>query len=128
MSRPKVIDQFSNLPVSRQRKWQLRQAAENNCIICAAPKVNAAFCLNRDRQTQGSRRSNAATWRLENGIVPAGKVFRDARKVRGWTMSEVSSLSGLSLATICDAELRDQASAKTRALLNELYELKETAQ
>ena len=32
--RPEIVDEFSHLPVSRQRKWQLRQMAKGGCRIC----------------------------------------------------------------------------------------------
>ena len=32
-------DQFSDLPISRQRKWQLRQAAAGRCIKCPLPAL-----------------------------------------------------------------------------------------
>jgi len=44
MSLP-IIDQFTDLPITRQRKWQLRKQAEGKCITCGAPAVVAFFCL-----------------------------------------------------------------------------------
>ena len=29
-----IIDEFTYLPVSKQRKWALRKAKEGKCIIC----------------------------------------------------------------------------------------------
>lgn len=44
-SRKKIIDLTADLPVSRQRKYQLRRAAEMACIICGqAPVVDAGRC------------------------------------------------------------------------------------
>jgi hypothetical protein len=45
---PKHInDQFSNLPISRQRKYQLRQVALGKCQICGKDKhQNSVFCGN----------------------------------------------------------------------------------
>lgn len=39
-----IIDEFTHLPVSRQRKHQLRKQKQGLCMICAAPAVNAFFC------------------------------------------------------------------------------------
>ncbi|MCX8090962.1 MAG: hypothetical protein N3I86_08525 [Verrucomicrobiae bacterium] len=41
----KIIDRFTNLPVSRQRKYQLRMKARKRCIICGEPVVRASYCL-----------------------------------------------------------------------------------
>lgn len=38
MARPRIIDEFTDLPVSNQRKWQLRKSAQGLCIICGNPK------------------------------------------------------------------------------------------
>lgn len=41
-----IQDQFTNLNVSRQRKWQLRKTAEDKCEICAVPAVGGGrYCL-----------------------------------------------------------------------------------
>jgi len=43
--RPGLKDEFSNLPISRQRKWQLRQIANGGCDICGKPIVSGHKCL-----------------------------------------------------------------------------------
>ncbi len=43
--RTPIQDEFSHLPVSRQRKWQLRQQARGNCTICGQPAVTNFRCL-----------------------------------------------------------------------------------
>lgn len=52
-----IHDRFSNLPLTKQRKWQLRREKENNCIICGEPAVVSRYCLKhaiavRERQRQ----------------------------------------------------------------------------
>jgi hypothetical protein len=43
---PKAIqDEFSDLPISRQRKYQLRMRREKRCQICGDPVVIGARCL-----------------------------------------------------------------------------------
>ena len=38
---PKVIqDEFSALPISRQRKWQLRQVRDGNCKRCGRKRTS----------------------------------------------------------------------------------------
>jgi len=43
--RPSIKDEFADLPVSRQRKWQLRQMARGGCRICGKPATSAGLCL-----------------------------------------------------------------------------------
>lgn len=43
-----IIDEFTNLPVSRGRKWQLRKARDGKCMICGEPAVTgnkSKLCL-----------------------------------------------------------------------------------
>ena len=41
-----IQDEFTALPVSRQRKWQLRHLARGNCSICGRPAVcRSGYCL-----------------------------------------------------------------------------------
>lgn len=34
MSPPLIIDQFTDLPVSRRRKYQMRMAWRGRCVVC----------------------------------------------------------------------------------------------
>jgi len=43
--RPEIVDEFSHLPVSRQRKWQLRQMAKGGCRICGQTAISGGYCL-----------------------------------------------------------------------------------
>ena len=43
---PKAIkDEFSDLPISRQRKYQLRMKRDMRCTMCGKPLVGGVFCL-----------------------------------------------------------------------------------
>ena len=44
-SASRVVDEFSALPVSRQRKWQLRKLRAGKCVRCGAPLATSKFCL-----------------------------------------------------------------------------------
>jgi hypothetical protein len=64
-TRKKIVDEFTDLPISRQQKWQLRRAKEGRCVICGDKKVTAWHCLkhaiaNREwaRKYSGSKRRN----------------------------------------------------------------------
>ena len=71
-TRKKILDEFTDLPISRQQKWQLRRAKEGRCVICGQPKVTAWHCLkhaiaNREwaRKYSGSvRRNETLTYKL----------------------------------------------------------------
>ena len=39
MGRPSIKDEFTELPVSRQRKWQLRNVRDGVCSMCGKPVV-----------------------------------------------------------------------------------------
>lgn len=45
VGRPGIVDEFSGLPVSRQRKWQLRQMAKGGCRICGQVAISKGYCL-----------------------------------------------------------------------------------
>jgi len=65
VGRPGIVDEFSALPVSRQRKWQLRQMAKGGCRICGQAAISKGYCLKhlvqeRDHSAQrfGYQRQN----------------------------------------------------------------------
>ncbi len=62
----KIKDKFSELPVSRQRKYQLRKKKAGLCIICGAPRATAMHCLEHAiaKREQDRRRYNSLTYRL----------------------------------------------------------------
>src|SRR6266566_2476730 len=41
----KIIDEFTDLPISRQRKKQLRWMKNGRCETCGAPAATAHQCL-----------------------------------------------------------------------------------
>lgn len=45
-----IVDEFTYLEVSRQRKYQLRNLRDNRCPICGKPKVGKRFCLKHETQ------------------------------------------------------------------------------
>jgi hypothetical protein len=75
-TRKKIVDEFTELPISRQQKWQLRRAKEGRCVICGQPKVTAWHCLrhaiaNREwaRKYSGSvRRNKTLTYKLAERV------------------------------------------------------------
>ncbi len=55
-----IYDDIRKLPISRQRKYQLRNKAEGLCQVCAAPSEGRArcpYCRFQDCQRQIKRRN-----------------------------------------------------------------------
>jgi len=40
-----ILDRFSKLPISRQRRYQLRHQAKGLCEKCTAKRVTGTHCL-----------------------------------------------------------------------------------
>jgi hypothetical protein len=86
---PKAIkDEFTDLPVSRQRKQQLRLERDKRCIICGDPAVLRCFCLKhavdrreRMRKRLGLKRRfyGALSYRLEAQAKAAARRKRTKR-------------------------------------------------
>ena len=69
-----IVDEFTNLKISRQRKYQLRQHRDNRCTICGESTPGASRCLKhlvlsreRQRKKLGLKRRYHGTlsYRLE---------------------------------------------------------------
>ena len=77
MKKP-IQDEFTNMTLSRQRKYQLRMQRDKRCTICGAPAVQAARCvkhlvLAREHQREKlglKRRYKALSYRLEESASP----------------------------------------------------------
>ena len=61
--RKRIKDKFTNLPVSRQRKYQLRMKRDHCCTECGEPAVQGSRCLKhlvkareRQREKRGLKR------------------------------------------------------------------------
>jgi hypothetical protein len=69
-----IKDEFTRLPVSRQRKYQLRMQRDKRCTECGEPAVQGSRCLKhlvkareRQRKKRGLKRRYLGTlsYRLE---------------------------------------------------------------
>ncbi len=89
--RKRIKDEFTRLPVSRQRKYQLRMKRDRRCTECGQPAVQGSRCLKhlvkareRQRKKRGLKRRYHGTlsYRLEAAARkrPRG-VSRRARSV-----------------------------------------------
>src|SRR5215813_7151718 len=43
--RTRIQDEFTQLPISRQRKYQLRRQRDKRCTECGEPAVEASRCV-----------------------------------------------------------------------------------
>lgn len=65
----KIEDEFSDLPVSRQRKYQLRRMKEGRCRVCGAETEKGTLCEKHrqwHREYQNQRRQGANPSDLPN--------------------------------------------------------------
>ena len=71
--RRKVVDEFTHLPISPQRKYQLRRRRDNGCTDCGEPAIMGSRCLKhlveareRQRKLKGlKRRYFTLSYKLE---------------------------------------------------------------
>jgi len=75
-----IKDEFTHLPISRQRKYQLRMQRDSRCTECGAPAVQGSRCVRhlvkareRQRKKRGLRRRyyNTLSYRLEAKLQAA---------------------------------------------------------
>ncbi len=86
--RNRIRDEFTNLNISRQRKYQLRMQRDNRCTECGEPAPEGSRCLKhlvkareRQRKKRGLKRRylNTLSYRLQ-GKSPLDKAMKTARK------------------------------------------------
>ena len=72
--RKRIEDEFTDLRISRQRKYQLRMLRDKRCTECGQPAVQGSRCLKhlikareRQRKKRGLRRRyhNTLSYRLQ---------------------------------------------------------------
>jgi len=87
--RPRIQDEFTALPISRQRKYQLRMQRDRRCTECGEPASVASRCLKhlviareRQRTKRGLKRRYYGTlsYKLQ-AIEPAKRNAAKRRKV-----------------------------------------------
>jgi hypothetical protein len=71
--RKRIQDEFTELPISRQRKYQLRMQRDKRCTECGQPAIQGSRCLKhlvkareRQRVKRGLKRRyyNTLSYRL----------------------------------------------------------------
>ena len=71
-----IQDEFTALPVSRQRKWQLRKRAEGQCEVCGVPaegKLCDTHAVKRALRQFKYRVATTMTQRRGKWLVMAGE-------------------------------------------------------
>lgn len=72
--RTRIQDEFTNLPISRQRKYQLRMQRDNRCTECGEAAAEGSRCLKhlvkareRQRRKRGLKRRyyNTLSYKLQ---------------------------------------------------------------
>jgi hypothetical protein len=70
-----IQDEFTDLPISRQRKYQLRMKRDRRCTECGEPAAEGSRCLKhlvkareRQRKKRGLKRRyyNTLSYKLQN--------------------------------------------------------------
>lgn len=65
----KIKDEFAQLPISRQRKYQLRKQRERRCPDCGAPVVWGSRCLKHLAEARERLRARNGTRRRYNTFI-----------------------------------------------------------
>ena len=87
--RKRIQDEFANLPISRQRKYQLRMKRDQRCTECGEPAVQGSRCLKhlvkareRQRKKRGLKRRYYGTlsYRLESAARMSKQMPRSRRR------------------------------------------------
>ena len=74
-----IEDEFTRMPISRQRKYQLRMQRDQRCTECGEPAIEASRCLKhliiareRQRKNRGLKRRYYGTlsYKLESAAKP----------------------------------------------------------
>jgi hypothetical protein len=86
--RKRIVDEFTDLPISRQRKYQLRMQRDQRCTECGAPAAEGSRCVKhlvkareRQRKKRGlKRRYNTLSYKLQAAPARLGPFRRGAKK------------------------------------------------
>jgi hypothetical protein len=90
--RPSIKDEFTALPISRQRKWQLRRAKEGRCEKCGEPAAFGTRCLkhliqSREKQRKKHRLRHRYKGALSYRLEARQKARRESHSAKPTTRS-----------------------------------------
>ena len=57
----KIMDEFTDRPISRQRKWQLRKVKAGRCHICGKPSSTSLCLIHMHARRAYARKINGNT-------------------------------------------------------------------
>lgn len=58
----KIFDEFTGLPLSRQRKWQLRKRRDKKCLTCGVPVFADSLWCARHLELRGEYTRRLCGW------------------------------------------------------------------
>ena len=125
MSRVKIHDEFTNLKISRQRKWQLRrEQRDGRCLLagCAAPVAAYGKCLTHAVETRdypaGARGEHSGISWVQDAADGARQAMSThaTAKYRGYTVPliGVPVEAGRDKCDRCGIEPQRRRGAETR--------------
>ena len=80
-----IVDEFTHLPISRQRKYQMRRQRDKRCTECGEPAAQGSRCLKhlivareRQRKKRGLKRRylNTLSYKLQARMVQAAPALQ----------------------------------------------------
>ena len=87
--RRRIKDEFTDLPISRQRKYQLRMQRDQRCTECGEAAVQASRCLKhlikareRQRKSRGLKRRYYGTLSYKLELAAKPKTQRGRKSLR----------------------------------------------
>ena len=88
--RKRIEDEFTELPVSRQRKYQLRMQKAHRCTECGEPAVQGSRCLKHLVKARERQRKKRGLKRRYHGTL-SYKLEAEARSKRLATRSRYAT-------------------------------------
>lgn len=90
-ARKPIQDEFSHLPISRQRRYQLRRQRDQKCMECGDPVIAGERCLKhliearerrRKKRKDERRYVNTSAYQLQNKPEAVKQVAKALRKLK----------------------------------------------
>jgi hypothetical protein len=97
-----IQDEFTDLPVSRQRKKQLRWKRDGKCVLCGRPLFTTQYCKEHhkkhvERDHARNNRRPAAWSKYKDGILRKTLSEQSYELVcSGWNFSQIAEKFGTS--------------------------------
>lgn len=106
MGRKDIQDEFTHLPVSRQRKLQMRWKRDGKCIICGKELFSAFHCKkhwkdNNDRSRSSKGCKTHKSWsKFKDGVKRQTQSQRCYElRMSGVSFREIAKAFGISVST-----------------------------